>query len=66
METVKRYFVSSAISFISAFLLVFLPLVDKALEVGNLNRTVLLSASIAGGYAGLRAVIKVVWEVVKG
>lgn len=66
MDTVKRYFVSSVISFISAFGLVFLPLVDKALEMGDINRTVLISASIAGGYAGLRALIKVWYEVVRG
>ena len=58
----KRYLHSTAITFITGFLLVFLPLLDTSLASGGIAKDVLVSALLAGVFAGLRATIKVVYE----
>lgn len=58
----KRYLHSTAITFISGFLLVFLPLLDTSLAGGGITKNFLVSSVIAGVFAGLRATIKVIYE----
>ena len=70
METLKqkatRYFVSSLITFVSAFLLTYLATVIGALEAGTqLTGTLLLSAASGAFTAALRLLLKYLYEILE-